>query len=144
MTRNAQKAREVFSSGSYTCVFCSGSSVLTSTERGLRPLLALLDQGKTLHGYAAADKVVGKAPAMLYVLLGAESVYAPVMSRAALQVLQQNGIEASFDVLTDGIQNRTGTGSCPMEAAVQQAETPQAALQAVRQAVAAMQAAKRS
>lgn len=142
MTDNAKKAKEALENGSYTCVFCSGSSLISSTERGLRPLLARLNAGESLQGFAAADKVVGKAPAMLYVLLKPESVYAPVMSRAALQLLQQNGIEAAYGQLTDGILNRAGTGSCPMEAAVQGIDVPEKALGAIRQAIARMQAAK--
>ena len=142
MTDNAKKAKEALENGGCTCVFCSGSSLISSTERGLRPLLARLNAGESLQGFAAADKVVGKAPAMLYVLLKPESVYAPVMSRAALQLLQQNGIEAAYGQLTDGILNRAGTGSCPMEAAVQGIDAPEKALEAIRQAIARMQAAR--
>lgn len=36
--------------------------------------------GMDFHGYAADDKIIGKATAMLFVLAGVKEVYAPVVS----------------------------------------------------------------
>jgi hypothetical protein len=40
------------------------------------------------------------------------------MSRAALSVLENAGIEVRYDTLTDNIINRRGDGICPFESAV--------------------------
>lgn len=90
----------------------------TSTLRGVSPLLEWLDAKTDMRGFSAADRVVGKAAAFLYVLLGAKAVYADVMSRPALEVLVKNGIGAEYGKLVDAIFNRTNTGYCPMEMAV--------------------------
>lgn len=140
MKSDQVKAKELLESGGYTCVFCKGETVLTSIQRGVKPLLDKISAKESLAGFAAADKVVGKAPAMLYAILKPASVYAPVMTLAAVQILRENGIEAFYGQLTDGIRNREGTGSCPMEASVCAMESPEQALAAIRQTAAKLAA----
>ena len=125
-------ARERLLAGDFTCVVRKGDQEYTTQERGVKPLVRWLTLGTDLQGFSAADKVVGKATAYLYCLLGVKAVYAHVMSRAAAQVLQENGIDASQGKLVDNIINRQGTGICPFEAAVMDIRTPEAALPAIR------------
>ena len=119
-----------------TCVLRKGDSVYFSQARGVKPLLGLLDSGEDYTGYSAADKVVGKAAAMLYALLGVSKVHAFVISEKALEVLAGNGIVVTYDTLVDRIHNRTNTGFCPMEEAVWEIEDLQEGLLAVREKVA--------
>lgn len=125
-------ARFHLDSGSYTCVLCKGDAVHFATERGVKPLLSWLDSGMDLRGYSAADKVVGRATAFLYCLLGVKSVYANVMSRPAAAVLEAHGIDAHWGKLVEGIINRRGTGPCPFEAAVLDIRDSREALNAIR------------
>lgn len=125
-------ACDQLSSGSYTCVICKGDIHHYATERGVKPLLNWLEEGLDLHGFSAADKVVGRATAFLYCLLGVSRVYANVMSAPARQVLTDHGIEASCGQLVDGIINRRGTGPCPFESAVMDIYDAQEALTAIR------------
>ena len=60
------------------------------------------------------------------------AVYARVMSRPAAQVLETAGIQASWETLVEGIQNRQNDGPCPMEAATRQIDDPEEALTAIR------------
>ena len=119
-----------------TSVVRSGKNVYFSKARGVKPLLNWLDEGLDFTGFSAADKVVGKAAAMLYVLLGVSRVHALVISERAMQVLAGNGIEVTYDTLVDRIHNRTNTGFCPMEEAVWDTTDLQEGLQAVRDKVA--------
>ena len=119
-----------------TSVVRKGDSVYFSKARGVKPLLNWLDEGMDFTGYSAADKVVGKAAAMLYVLLGVSRIHALVISEKAMQVLAGNGIEVTYDTLAERIQNRTNTGFCPMEEAVWEIDDLQEGLQAVRKKVA--------
>ncbi len=139
MTNDSTKARELLNAGNYTCVVCKDGTFLTATHRGVRPLLDWLDAGQDLRGFSAADRVVGRATAFLYVLLGVKDVYARVMSRPAAQVLAQHGVAVHYDTLTEGIVNRAGTGPCPFEDAVMQITHPQDALSAIRSKMAQMQ-----
>ena len=138
MNTDLRKARDLLDSGDYTCVLCHGDTILTAIERGVRPLLNWLDSGVDADGFSAADRVVGRATAYLYCLLGVTAVYARVMSRPAAEVLGRNGISVEASQLVDGIINRKGTGPCPFEAAVLKIDTPEEALTAIRNKMAQM------
>ncbi len=129
---NSELARSTLQSGGYTCVLACGERLVTSTQRGVKPLVLFLECGENFAGFSAADRVVGKATAFLYVLLGVQAVYAQVISRAALQVLTDFGIAVTYDSLAEHIINRQGTGICPFEAAVLPIQTPSEAYSAIR------------
>lgn len=131
-------AKKLLGSGMYTCVLCKGDAVLTAVERGVKPLVRWLTEGTDLRGFSATDKVVGKATAYLYCLLEVKEVHALVMSAAAAQVLEENGITATQERLVENIINRQGTGICPFEAAVWNIADPHDALIAVREKMAQM------
>lgn len=138
METDLQKARRHLETNQYTCVACMGERIFTTTERGVKPLLAWLDSGIDLTGFSAADRVVGRATAYLYCLLGVKEVYSRVMSRPAAEVLISHGISAQAGLLVSGIMNRRGTGPCPFEAAVMEITDPQEALRAIRARLAQM------
>lgn len=132
MNKDLSQARELLTSGGYTCVLCRDREIFTATARGVRPLVSWLDSGENFRGFSAADKVVGKATAYLYCLLGVRAVHAAVMSTPAMEVLNTYGVAASCDREVPGIINRRGDGPCPFEAAVMDAPTPAEALIAIR------------
>lgn len=125
-------ARRILEQGGYTCVLCKGARILRDTRRGVKPLLELLDSGEDLREFSAADKVVGKAAAHLYHLMGVRAVHAGVISEPAKAVLEGRGIQVSFDKCVPCIQNRTQTGLCPMESAVWDISDSYDALLAIR------------
>ncbi len=127
-----KKAKALLPEG-YTCVVCMGSVTYTSTRRGVAPLLEWLESGVDLRGFSAADKVVGKAAAMLYVLLGIKAVYAEVLSERAAAVFNRFGIAFSCGETVPKIRNRTNTGFCPMEEATAAIDDPHEALCAIRE-----------
>ena len=127
-----EKAKQVLIDQNCTCVLCLGDQIYQSQLRGVQPLLQLLDSDKNFSGFSAADKVVGKATAMLYRLLGVRAVWGGIMSSGAIQVLEDAHIQISWDQQVDYVINRAGTGPCPMEAATAQITDPQAALSAIR------------
>ena len=132
MNTDLHNARNLLDSGDYTCVLCRQDVTHTATERGVKPLLSWLDAGLDARDFSAADRVVGRATAFLYCLLGVRAVYARVMSRPAMEVLENNGICTQTDQLVDGIINRRGTGPCPFESAVLPISDPAQALTAIR------------
>ncbi len=132
MEQDLQTARSLLAQGEYTCVLCRGSAVFTSTRRGVTPLLGWLEAGTPLAGFSAADRVVGKATACLYCLLQVRQVYAGVVSKPALALLETFGIPVFYDTLVPGIQNRTKDGPCPMEAATAHVTDPMQAPQILR------------
>ena len=119
-----------------TCVLCCDDVILTDKRRGVRPLLDLLDGNANVAGFSVADKVVGKAAAYLYCLLGVKELYAKIISQPALAVLQRNSIRVEYDRLVPAIRNRAGDGPCPMESAVWEIDDPQQALTAIQEKLA--------
>ncbi|MBR3933356.1 MAG: DUF1893 domain-containing protein [Clostridia bacterium] len=115
---DVKNAKQILISGEYTCVLCKDDIVHTSTLRGVKPLVQFVESGNNFTGFAAADKVVGKATAFLYVILGIKSIYASVVSKPALDVLKNSKIEVTYGSLAENIINRQGDGICPFEEAV--------------------------
>lgn len=126
-------ARKLLGAENYTCVFVRGKDVYSSRERGIVPLMRRIDAGHDLHGYAAADKIVGKAAALLYVYLDVKYVFAEVLSESGQRVLREYGIENECNILTTAIINRAGTGLCPMEEVVENIATPREAVAVLRE-----------
>ena len=89
MKSDLQKAKEIMETYGDTCVLCRGDVVFTSTERGIKPLVEFIESHTNMKGFSAADKIVGKAAAMLYVILGVKAVYSPVMSETAAEVFKR-------------------------------------------------------
>lgn len=125
-------AEEMLKRGEYSFVICAEGKVNVSEEKGIKPLLELASVGEDFSGAYAADRIVGKAAAMLYVLMEVKAVFAEVLSEKAKNIFEKYGIEYKYDTLTDDIINRKGTGICPMEEAVRDIESPEEALSAIK------------
>lgn len=106
--------KNLLARGGYSCVIADRDRVMTSRARGIAPLLERAERSERLEGAFVADRIIGKAAAMLLVA----SVYGQIMSREAEALLSANGIEVEYGALTDHIINRSGDGLCPMEQAV--------------------------
>ena len=139
MHTDLEKAKAYLQAGGCTCVLCRGEEIYSSSHRGVRPLLDFLDSGRDFTGFSAADKVVGKATAFLYCLLGVRQVHAQVLSDAAVEVLTRRGIACSCDRQVSAIRNRDNTGPCPMEYATRDIADPTQALTAIRFALQKLQ-----
>ena len=132
MNCDLEKAKTYLKEETCTCVLCRDDQLFSSKHRGVRPLLDFWDSGKDFSGFSAADKVVGKATAFLYCLLGVREIYAGVLSDAAAEVLTRANISFSCDSRVAAIRNRDNTGPCPMEQATKDISDPNLALIAVR------------
>lgn len=115
------------------CVFVGNGKTIVLYEKGVAALLKLVDSKEDISGTCAADKVIGKAAAFLHVLLGVSSVYAKVISKAAMDVFSKAGISVKYDKEADRIVNRNGTGFCPMETAVIDVTDPQEAFRLLKE-----------
>lgn len=115
MNRNLNRAKELIEEGAALAIV-NGGGELTYNERGIKTLLSL--QSGSLTGAFVADKVVGKAAAMMLVRGGAIEVYAEVISEPALEVFKAHKIVCLYGEVVPNIINRTKTGICPMEMAV--------------------------
>jgi len=105
-----------------TLVLCKDGKIISSALKGIAPIMNLIAENIDLNGYSAADLIVGKAVAMLFVRCGIKAVYAKTLSMQGKAVLEKYKIPYEYDVLTKFIVNRAGTDVCPMEKAVTNTE----------------------
>ena len=118
MSSDVKRAYALLLEKDLTLVITNGTDTFESRERGVAPLLSFLASGEIPKGCVAADRVVGKAAAFLYVLLGVRAVHARVVSVHAIEVFRHYDISWSAEEQVEAIRNRAGTGFCPMESAV--------------------------
>lgn len=138
MTEELRRAKETLDADTaVTLAVCRGDDLTVSREKGIKPLLKLT-QGDDLRNASAADRIVGKAAAMLYALTGVEEVFAQVLSEQGRTVLKRYGIVYEYGTLTENIINRAGTGLCPMEEAVKDIDDLKEALAAIQMKVVAL------
>lgn len=110
----------------------NGDTTYTSSLPGVGSLLSLQKGHPTLlDGAYVADRVIGKAAAMLMALGKVKEAFAVTISQPAVEVFQKHEIPYSYSCIVDYIKNREGTGLCPMEQAVLNIDMPCLAHQAI-------------
>lgn len=94
----------------------NGNIIFTSTERGIYPLFNIVNEmASQLKGSSVADKVTGKAAAMLYKHAGISELYTNLISEKATEVLKDTPILLEFGLSVPYIKNRDKSGMCPVE-----------------------------
>ncbi|MBQ2187394.1 MAG: DUF1893 domain-containing protein [Bacteroidales bacterium] len=127
-----EKAKSILLSSASTIAVVSDGEVFTSQERGVKPLLFLLKEKKEfLKGASVADKVIGKAAALLMVLGEIKEVHTLIISEPAIKVFEKHNIPCFYDKKVTRIVNRTGDGLCPMETLCLDVENPQEAFERI-------------
>ena len=100
---NIYELKDIFLKEHHTIViYKSDASVVDSDDRGVAPLMKLLKEDKTqLQDAMIADKVIGKAAALLMAHGKVKEVYTPTISAPALQVFKNYNIlkASNLDVL---------------------------------------------
>ncbi|MBQ1787589.1 MAG: DUF1893 domain-containing protein [Erysipelotrichaceae bacterium] len=104
-----------------------------SYDSGIRPVIDRINEKEDFFkGLEVADKIIGKASAMLLSLSGVKKVHAIVLSQAGKDIFDKYDVEYSFDELTDYIVNRRGDGMCPMEMTVKDIDDLREAYEALK------------
>ena len=98
--------------------------------------------GAKLECAAVADRVAGKAIALLCVYAGIRDVYAEVLSRKAKTVFEEYGIRHEWKELVDNILNFNKSQVCPFEKAANGISDPKDAYKAFKALQESLQARK--
>jgi len=105
-----------------------GAVLFETGSHRISGFLGAIEQlGGKLEGASVADRVVGKAIALLCVYAGIRHVYAEVLSRKAKAVLEENGIPCQLKELVDTILDLSRSGVCPFEKAAADISDPEKA-----------------
>jgi hypothetical protein len=147
MTESEQLVQTTIRSGDATlCAAGGGALVCRLTGRGISALLLAVEKERVVsHGPLDwGDRLVGRAAALLFTLVRPRSVFAVTMSTGAQDVLRTAGIPFASDSVIPDVLNRTGTGPCPMEAAVSDIDEPLVALRTLEQVSQALSDTRRN
>ena len=126
---NIYELKDILLKENHTIViYKSDASVVVADDRGVAPLMKLLKENKEqLRDSMIADKVIGKAAALLMVYAGVKEVFTPTISVPAIEVFEKHDIKITYDKVVERIINRKGDGLCPMETLCLSVENPEEA-----------------
>jgi len=105
----------------FSLVIAKDEEVVFETKQsGVGGFLSVIEKfgRKKLHGSSVADKVIGRAAALLCVYCGVKALYAVVLSNGGKEVLEGNGVFFGFESLAPNILNQQKTDVCPFEKVV--------------------------
>lgn len=136
------KAIEYIKSEQASCVLMKDGIIIDKTSGiGVKPILGFLENDM-LKGMQVADKVIGKAAAMLLALGGVTYVHGEIMSKSGQDYLQKNKIAHSHGLLVENIINRDGTDLCPLEKSVVAIDDLQEGYRAIKDMIAILMSKK--
>lgn len=107
-----------------------GEVIFSSKMDGMAPLLTAINtiEPSKLHGSIVADKMVGKAAALIICLFKAKEAQTHIMSQRAKKVLDKYAVKYSFEETVPELLNKAGTDICPFEKAVLAVDDPEEGL----------------
>jgi hypothetical protein len=121
----------------------SGEVLFETRSHKISGLLVAIEQiGERLNGAAVADRVAGKAVALLCVYAKIREVYSEVLSRKAKAVFEENGIPGEWKELVDDILDLNKSGICPFEKTAADISDPEQAYAAFKALQASFKACK--
>ncbi len=130
-----EKAISMVRDNTASCVVVKKGRIISAeSPRGISHIVDLHDKNM-LKGTFVADKIIGKAAAIIFILSGIKACFGETVSKSAIDLLEKNGIKVTYDICTDVIENRTGDGMCPMEMTVKDIDDFSLALKMLKKKV---------
>jgi hypothetical protein len=112
-----------------------GHVIFESKTHGVSGFMEAVEEFKDgLDGASFADRVVGKAIALLCVYVNAGAVYAATISKAAKALLEENSVYLEWDGLVENILGADKSKTCPFEQLVDRITDPSDAYRKLKSA----------
>ena len=125
-------ATEMIKTQKASCVTVRNGKIETQgSPRGIAYIIDLYEKDMLKDAFVA-DKIVGKAAAMIFTLGGVSACYAENISEPALKWLTDHNVSTEYTNISEHIVNRKGDGTCPMEMTVQDIDNEEEALEALK------------
>ncbi|WP_394264301.1 DUF1893 domain-containing protein [Anaerococcus octavius] len=114
---NLEIAKTTLLENDYSIVLVKENEIVnTSRKNGLLPILDLYNNDKSiLESAIVADKVIGKAAALILKEANIKELYAELISENAIELLDKTNIKYKYNKKVREIRNRDNTDICPME-----------------------------
>ena len=111
----------------------NGEAMFETRSHRISGFLGAIEQfGDKLEDASLADRVAGKAIALLCVYAKINEVYAEILSKKAKTVFEQNGIHHEWKELVDNVLDLNKSGVCPFEKAATGISDPKDAYRAFK------------
>jgi hypothetical protein len=111
----------------------NGKVVFRTESQGINGLLQAIEKlGKELIGSSVADRIVGRAAAILCAYFKASSVFAVTISEEGAEVLEKTKVLYQFEKRVPNILNNEGTDICPFEKLVMDLTNPREAYEKLK------------
>ena len=109
-----------------TLIFIKNNNILfkTKSHRIFGFLTAIQELDRKLENASVADKVVGRAVALLCAYARIKAIYAETLSMKAVDVLEKAGIACEWNGLVDTILDTNKDDVCPFEKAAAKISSP--------------------
>lgn len=110
-------AKAIMKENNYKLVVVKDENVLfASSDKGIKPIYDVYTNNPELLKDAyIADRVTGKAAAMLLSDASIAGIYTDLISEGAVKIFENHNIQVIYDKRVDHILNRDKSGSCPIE-----------------------------
>jgi len=96
------------------CIVKNGEVIYTSVEKGIYPIYNAAElMNEDLGGASIADRVIGKAAAMICKSVSVKSLYTEIITEEALSILE--AINVVYSKKVPFIKNRDKSDLCPIE-----------------------------
>ncbi len=127
-----------------TCVLVKDNAIISAeSPQGIAYIIDLYHAGK-LENVFVADKIIGKAAAMIFSLGGVKGCYGETVSQAAVDWMKSKNMSFQCCCTVSMIENRKGDGMCPMEETVIDISDEKEALTALENKIAELRSAELS
>ncbi len=135
MNNDLEIARKLLPEGGFSFVAVKNGNVLAKEfGSSIQPLAKFLDEHiEDVRGASLADKVVGRAVAILSGFYGIRAIFAVLMSEGAEQFLKSYKIDYTYQTPVPVILNMQGDGPCPIEKSLVHIETLEEGMKILRE-----------
>jgi len=128
-----EEAKELIDNNIKSCIVIKNEKIIHSVDgTGIKPLLNIYMENKQdLENSFVADKLIGKAAAMILICGKVKNVYGTKISKSAIELLTKNNIEYEYNELIEKVYNKDKTDLCPMEKTVLKIDNPEDGVNAI-------------
>ena len=118
---NIDVCKKVMNDENLKCVVADENEIIFKSDaKGIVPMLEFLKlyEENDLKPLYQADRIMGKAAAIIALHCGIKEIYSDVVSQSAMDIGERNNIEMTYGVLVDKILNRDKSKEGPFETAL--------------------------
>jgi hypothetical protein len=115
-------------------VIVKDAKVFFETEsHGISDLVKAIEKLRDdAKGSSVADRIVGRAAALLFVFSGVKAVFAVTASDGGIEVLKKNSVFCEYESRVTSVLNLKRTDVCPFEKLVAKLSSPEKAYEMLR------------